>query len=119
MRSASSTCVSLRWRRSCRIFRPTSSSCAGLFMRGFVDFYAAGTINFEPIYGLAALLSSPEDPENVQKRPPPPGTRQERLSLPLHRLGPRPGLGRAAAAQPRLPLLVRLHVHVPAWSRSG
>src|SRR5947208_1354271 len=45
MRSASSTWVSLRWRRSWRILRPTSSSCAGLFMRGFVDFYAAGTIN--------------------------------------------------------------------------
>src|SRR5450432_1774094 len=30
IRSASATCVSLRWRRSCRIFRPTSSSCAGL-----------------------------------------------------------------------------------------
>src|SRR5258708_34685912 len=46
MRAASSTWVSLRCRRSWRILRPTSSSCAGLFMRGFVDFYAAGTINF-------------------------------------------------------------------------
>src|ERR1043165_10260833 len=36
--SASSTCVSLRWRRSCRIFRPTSSSWAGLFMRVSLTF---------------------------------------------------------------------------------
>src|SRR5712671_2925539 len=117
MRSASSTCVSLRWRRSCRILRPTSSSCAGLFIRGFVDFYAAGTINSDAIYGLAELLSSPEDPENVQKRPPPPGTRQKRLSRALHRIRPRYFLGGPAAAEPRHSLLVHLHLH--AQPRSG
>src|SRR3954451_14746978 len=112
MRSASSTCVSLRWRRSWRILRPTSSSCAGLFIGGFVDFYAAGTINSDAIYGLAARLSSPEGPAHVQKRPPPPGTRQKRLPRALHRFGPGCFLGRPAAAESRHPLLVCLHLYV-------
>jgi lipopolysaccharide transport system permease protein len=35
-------------------------------MGGFVDFYAAGTINSSSIYGLAAPVSSPEGPETYK-----------------------------------------------------
>jgi tetratricopeptide (TPR) repeat protein len=38
--SASSTWVSFRCRRNCRILRPTSSNCAGLFMLVSLTFYA-------------------------------------------------------------------------------
>src|SRR5512142_2192631 len=64
IRSASSTCVSFRWRRSCRIFRPTSSTCAGLFIRVRVDFYAIAKYSFgsPKSRGSPKLVSIPTTP---------------------------------------------------------
>src|SRR5437763_15302336 len=63
MRSASSTCVSFRCRRSWRILRPTSSSCAGLFMP-FPLTLMLWEKKLRPLNstGLHPRLSSPEAP---------------------------------------------------------
>src|SRR5207247_322171 len=113
MRSASSTWVSLRWRRSCLIFRPTSSTCAGFAICGLgVPFMLYRQKLQGPIYGHRTIKSSTQERPNGQKCPPIAGTREAGLPCPLHRLGPRRLLGRPPAAEPGHPLLVRLHLHV-------
>src|SRR5262249_28393612 len=63
IRSASSTCVSFRCRRSWRILRPTSSSCAGLFMPFSLTFMLSeNKLRHLKSTDLWRPLSSPEAP---------------------------------------------------------
>src|SRR6266480_1663306 len=114
MRSASSTCVSFRWRRSWRILRPTSSSCAGLFMAFSLTFMLWEN-KLRPLKstGLYPLLSSPEA-SHVPKCSSLTRAREARFCCPLHGFGPRPVLGRAPAAVVGGGLLVRFYLHVHA-----
>src|SRR5581483_2746018 len=91
MRSASSTCVSLRWRRSCRIFLPTSSSCAGLFICVSLTFYAIGQY-YPAAINLRAILTRVKpswSSDHLPRSSSSPRIDTERLQRPFHRVGPR------------------------------
>src|ERR1051325_2780202 len=115
--SASSTCVSLRWRRSCRIFRPTSSSWAGLFMRVSLTFMLLKNKLATNLRTAAESVKS--GGSHDQESPPPPGARPPRPPRPSPRRRVGHPLARPPAAEPRSRLLVRLHLYVHTRTGGG